>query len=513
MARLTTTGANIVAAAVGGGPKLEISRFVFANIPSLSHTSPEPVNEPIPAPAHIVFERAPTAAGIIDENRVTYSQMLMGDIGDFSFNWIGLVNTHPTLGDRLVMFAYVPLTHKVKTAGSLSGNVITRNMVIEHLGIANATPIVVSAQSWMFDFYEDYKYATKAEAEAGTATNRVMSPLRTWEAFLKFLTAKIGTTAGTVAAGNDSRITGAVQKSANFSDLTNPAISRTNLGLGNSATRNVGTTAGTVATGDDARITGAAQKSANLSDLANAGTARTNLGLGNSATLSVGTVAGTVAAGDDARITGAAQKSNNLSDLANASTARTNLGLGNSATRTVGTTAGTVAAGDDARITGAAQKSNNLSDLTSASTARTNLGLGNSATRNVGTTAGTVMAGDDSRLSDAILQLSALTARVSHKMVHNPNNYTAEGSAQHEIIVFDQGQSKTVYIDAAKIKIGDLVEVQKLASAGRIDIVGTVNIMLPNGVSETNHWLPAGYTGVLKFECVAANQLRYAGGY
>ncbi|MCK1072592.1 tail fiber domain-containing protein [Enterobacter cloacae subsp. cloacae] len=41
---------------------------------------------------------------------------------------------------------------------------------------------------------------------------------------------------------------------------TNDADARTNLGLGNSATRNVGTAAETVAAGDDARITGALQK-------------------------------------------------------------------------------------------------------------------------------------------------------------------------------------------------------------------------------------------------------------
>ncbi|EBO7332163.1 tail fiber protein [Salmonella enterica] len=49
-------------------------------------------------------------------------------------------------------------------------------------------------------------------------------------------------------------------KDRNLADLTNIPLARQSLQLGDSATRNVGTTTNTVAAGDDARITGAVQK-------------------------------------------------------------------------------------------------------------------------------------------------------------------------------------------------------------------------------------------------------------
>lgn len=64
--------------------------------------------------------------------------------------------------------------------------------------------------------------------------------------------------------------------------------------------------------------------------------ARTNLGLGNSATRNVGTVSGTVAAGDDSRITGAMQQNQNGNDIPDKAAFRSNIGLGSAATRAVG---------------------------------------------------------------------------------------------------------------------------------------------------------------------------------
>ncbi|HGG5279757.1 TPA: phage tail protein [Salmonella enterica subsp. enterica serovar Senftenberg] len=58
-------------------------------------------------------------------------------------------------------------------------------------------------------------------------------------------------------------------KERNLADLTNIPLARQSLQLGNSATRNVGTTQGTVAAGDDTRITGAMQKNQNGADIPN----------------------------------------------------------------------------------------------------------------------------------------------------------------------------------------------------------------------------------------------------
>jgi hypothetical protein len=65
------------------------------------------------------------------------------------------------------------------------------------------------------------------------------------------------TNLGVTATGAD---TAYAFRANNLSDLASASTARGNLGLGGAATLNVGTLAGTVAAGDDSRITGAVQK-------------------------------------------------------------------------------------------------------------------------------------------------------------------------------------------------------------------------------------------------------------
>jgi hypothetical protein len=81
----------------------------------------------------------------------------------------------------------------------------------------------------------------------------------TWGNILNDFLAQEHNADGTLKLRSDGTLDADLKKANNLSDVASVTSARTNLGLGGAATLNVGAAAGTVAAGNDSRITGAEQ--------------------------------------------------------------------------------------------------------------------------------------------------------------------------------------------------------------------------------------------------------------
>ncbi len=147
MAFITVEGEQLKAQKQGANEALVIDRFILANISGLGA---EPVDRiaTIPSAGNIVYDVAPTQAGYVNPNQVVYSLHLDTNVGDFSFNWIGIA-----AGNVLIAVAYLPAAQtKSATAGGVTGNNITRNILLAFSGAQALTGITVEASTWQIDF-------------------------------------------------------------------------------------------------------------------------------------------------------------------------------------------------------------------------------------------------------------------------------------------------------------------------------------------------------------------------
>ncbi|WP_245000563.1 phage tail-collar fiber domain-containing protein [Enterobacter cancerogenus] len=134
--------------AVTGEPVL-LDEFVFANVPGLDATKPIDRSETLPPAAQIVHRQAVSRKGVVNENAVVHSVVLGAEVGDFSFNWIGLINK---ASNTLAMIVHAPLQQKLKTKDGQQGNVLTRSFLMEYNGAQVETGINTPAETWQIDF-------------------------------------------------------------------------------------------------------------------------------------------------------------------------------------------------------------------------------------------------------------------------------------------------------------------------------------------------------------------------
>ncbi|HDT3150593.1 TPA: phage tail protein [Morganella morganii subsp. morganii] len=131
------------------GKPVALNEFVFANVPGLDPSKDISRDEKLPPAGQIVHRQAVNKAGLASENAVAYSLTLGTDVGDFVFNWIGLINKE---SGTLAMITHAPEQRKIKTVDGIQGNVLTRSFLLEFNGAAKETQITASAKTWQIDF-------------------------------------------------------------------------------------------------------------------------------------------------------------------------------------------------------------------------------------------------------------------------------------------------------------------------------------------------------------------------
>ncbi|BFM20520.1 phage tail-collar fiber domain-containing protein [Gilvimarinus japonicus] len=167
MQAITLNGESLIAQAKANNTALSLDRFVLAYIPGLDHTQAVNRSQGLPAAQYIVHEAPIHAAGYIVHNKVVYSLVLDTTIGDFEFNWLGLVYSD----DSVFFVSELFPVSKTKTVGNIQGDSLTRNVILQFNDAQNTMGITVPAEAWQTDFSQTFQRVWKWAPDGYTAVN------------------------------------------------------------------------------------------------------------------------------------------------------------------------------------------------------------------------------------------------------------------------------------------------------------------------------------------------------
>ncbi|MHB0817725.1 phage tail-collar fiber domain-containing protein [Stutzerimonas stutzeri] len=150
-ATITIAGEDLIAQKQAAQQPLNITRFIFAQVAGQNPSTPIDRAAEMPIYANIVHEYTiPTEnRGYVNPSQVVYSAQIGSDVGDWNYNWIGLV----TAEGVLFAVATVPLQQKRRNIPPHQvGNNITRNFLVAFDGAQALTGITIDASTWQHDF-------------------------------------------------------------------------------------------------------------------------------------------------------------------------------------------------------------------------------------------------------------------------------------------------------------------------------------------------------------------------
>lgn len=135
-------------------------RMVFAWIEGQDENAEINPDEQLPAKSLITHTADIVHFGTLNERAFVCSVVLDTTVGNWRYNWIGLVDSE---SDTLLMIVHTAEQQKIKTAAGIQGNTLSRNLMMEFSGAAAASQITVTAETWQID----YSARLRSMGEAG----------------------------------------------------------------------------------------------------------------------------------------------------------------------------------------------------------------------------------------------------------------------------------------------------------------------------------------------------------
>ena len=124
-------------------------RMVFAWIEGQDENAEINPDEQLPAKSLITHTADIVHFGTLNERAFVCSVVLDTTMGNWRYNWIGLVDSE---SDTLLMIVHTAEQQKIKTAAGIQGNTLSRNLMMEFSGAAAASQITVTAETWQIDY-------------------------------------------------------------------------------------------------------------------------------------------------------------------------------------------------------------------------------------------------------------------------------------------------------------------------------------------------------------------------
>ncbi|MEZ9762734.1 phage tail protein [Vibrio splendidus] len=156
MAVITIAGEQLIAQKQQAEEPLEIAEFVLAYVPGVDPSVPPERNQSLPPNNQIRLRIAPTRSAYVNSNEVVYSLILDNTVGNFDFNWLGLVSEEGVLVSANHMV--VQSKRKNNELTGEEGNNLTRNFLLKFSGAQAITNITVPAETWQFNYSDKINY-------------------------------------------------------------------------------------------------------------------------------------------------------------------------------------------------------------------------------------------------------------------------------------------------------------------------------------------------------------------